>query len=98
MAEVGRLRLRDDRLVVEGLFDGRIIAEIEPDPRMVIDRSGILAAQFMQPMVDPFDLEARLSVSWWQRVKEEPGHIDGEAEEIEGPAPPRPELEAGDDA
>lgn len=97
MAEVGKLRLRDGHLIVEGI-GGNILAEVEPDDHMTID-DGTGIAGLMQSMLGgsgPLEFEGRISVTWYQTVREERGHIDAEAIEVDDQRPPRPELGTGD--
>lgn len=95
MAQVGKLRYRDGRLIVEGMA-GEVLAEVEPDDNMVIDTSGFTAARFLERQAHgaiPADrLVGQISVRWHQRVVEDRGSIDTEAVD----AQPRAELEAGD--
>jgi len=96
VAEPGKLRLRDGRLVVEAL-GGRIIAEIEPDDDMAIDTMGIVAAEFVEKVYGVGPTEGRITVSWYQRIGDRGDFIDGTIAE-DAPVPPiAGELEAGDD-
>ena len=96
MARPGRLRLRDGRLVVEDA-DGAILAEVERDDHMTID-DGTKIAELAQSMFGLgyglLEFEGRITVAWYQTVREERGYIDAEAVEVEDP---RPELGAGDE-
>jgi hypothetical protein len=76
MAKVGRLRLLDDRLVVEGI-GGELLAEIEPDDHMRINVPplALLGAAAA-------DVPVLVSVTWRQ-VLGQRGYIDAEAIDVD---------------
>lgn len=91
MAEVGRLRIRDGELVVEGMA-GRILAKVEPDDHMVIGYAASLLETY------GFGFRGgprRCVVEWTQEIEQGRDYIDVEAVEVKPPPPPRPELEPG---
>lgn len=88
MAEAGKLRLRDGRLVVEAM-GGRILAEVEPDDGMRIEHTlGSIFSLFSEATDTPIPI----TVTWMQVVEQERGFIDAEAVEVD---PERPELGPG---
>jgi len=92
MAEVGRLRLRDGQLVVEGMA-GRIIARIEPDDHMRVTKLADLYAPWAF-LVGQTDGE--IIVTWRQAPDEDRGFIDAEATEVRTRPPADGEIGSGD--
>jgi hypothetical protein len=73
MAPIGRLRLRDGKLVVEGMA-GEIHAQIEPDETMRIDDRTQLWK--LVPGMSP--APASVAVEWTQMPDDDRGYIDAE--------------------
>jgi hypothetical protein len=90
MPEVGRLRIRDSELVVEGMA-GKILAKVEPDDHMTVGYAASIFDLFNERIGGP----RRCVVEWTQEIDEGRGFIDVEAVEVRT-EPTAGEIGAGD--